>query len=137
MDIRVLLKGGKFPDQAVLDIVSAALNDEKIRPLTDHVTVSAPTEKAFSVALTYYVESGGELSLSAAASAVEGAVAAYIEWQTAKIGRDIDPSKLIQLVMNAGVKRVVVTSPVYTPVGATEAAKLGTKTVSAGGYEDE
>ena len=39
--------------------------------------------------------------------------------------------------MNAGVKRVVVTSPVYTPVGATEAAKLGTKTVSAGGYEDE
>lgn len=137
VDIRVLLKGGKFPDQAVLDIVSAALNDEKIRPLTDHVTVSAPTEKAFSVALTYYVESGGELSLSAAASAVEGAVAAYIEWQTAKIGRDIDPSKLIQLVMNAGVKRVVVTSPVYTPVGATEAAKLGTKTVSAGGYEDE
>jgi len=83
------------------------------------------------------LRAAGELSLSAAASAVEGAVAAYIEWQTAKIGRDIDPSKLIQLVMNAGVKRVVVTSPVYTPVGATEAAKLGTKTVSAGGYEDE
>ncbi|CCY18289.1 possible phage baseplate protein [Eubacterium sp. CAG:786] len=137
VDIRVLLKNGKFPDQAVLDIVSAALNDEKIRPLTDHVTVYAPTEKAFNVALTYYVESGGELSLSDAASAVESAVADYIEWQTAKIGRDIDPSKLIQLVMNTGVKRVVVTSPVYTPVGATEAAKLGTKTVSAGGYEDE
>lgn len=137
VDIRVLLKNGVFPDESTLNIVSAALNDEKIRPLTDNVTVSAPTAKTFNVALTYYVLSGGSLSLSEAADAVSGAVADYIAWQTAKIGRDIDPSKLIQLVMNAGVKRVVVTAPVYTAVGATEAAKLGTKTISAGGYEDE
>lgn len=137
VDIRVLLKGGVFPDKATLDIVSAALNDEKIRPLTDHVTVSAPTAVAFDVAFTYYVESGGALSLSEAADAVNAAVEKYITWQTAKIGRDIDPSRLIQYVMNAGVKRVVVTSPIYTAVGADEAAKLGEKAISAGGYEDE
>lgn len=137
VDIRVLLKGGVFPEKSVLDIVSAALNDEKIRPLTDHVTVSAPTAVSFDVALTYYVESGGSLSLSEAADVVNTAVENYIAWQTAKIGRDIDPSRLIQYVMNAGVKRVVVTSPVYTAVGADEAAKLGGKTISAGGYEDE
>lgn len=137
VDIRVLLKGGKFPDKSVLDIVAAALNDDKVRPLTDHVTVSAPTAKTFSIALTYYVESGGSLSLSEAADAVDEAVNEYVSWQTAKIGRDIDPSKLIQYVMNAGVKRVVVTSPVYAAVGTTEAAKLGTKTISAGGYEDD
>ncbi len=137
VDVRVLCKGGKMPDSALLGIISAALNEDKIRPLTDEVTVSAPTAKSFNVALTYYVESGSGISLTAAESAVEAAVEEYINWQTAKIGRDINPSHLIQLVMQTGIKRVVVTEPEYTAVSDTEAAQLGTKTINSGGYEGE
>lgn len=137
VDIRVLLEGGELPGDEILDIVSAALNDGRIRPLTDQVTVSAPTAKAFDVDLTYYVSSDSGMSLTSAAAAVDKAVEDYISWQTAKIGRDINPSYLIQLVMQTGIKRVEVTSPVYTQVSRTEAAQLGTKTISSGGYENE
>ena len=71
------------------------------------------------------------------------AVNSYIKWQTAKIGRDINPSKLIQMMVEAGAKRVVVTSPAFTQLSdggdnsTPELAKLGTKTVTNGGYEDE
>ena len=66
------------------------------------------------------------------------------------MGRDINPSKLIQLVMATGVKRVAVTYPVYTPLSSGDAdpgddasafvpdiAKVGTVTLTNGGYEDE
>lgn len=137
VDIRVLLEGGVLPDSELLGIVSAALNDDRIRPLTDQVTVSAPTAVSFDVAFTYYVSSDSGMSLTAAAEAVDRAVEDYISWQTAKIGRDINPSYLIQLVMQAGVKRVEVTSPVYTQLSSTQAAQPGTKTISSGGYENE
>lgn len=137
VDIRVLLEGGEVPGDELLNVVSTVLNDEKIRPLTDHVTVSAPTVKPFNIALTYYVGSDSGMSLTAAAEAVSGAVDKYVEWQTAKIGRDINPSYLIQLVMQTGVKRVALTSPEYAAVSSTEAAQLGTRTLTAGGYEDE
>lgn len=137
VDIRVLCKGGEMPDSALLGIISAALNNEKIRPLTDEVTVSAPTAKSFNINLTYYVGNDSGMSLTAAASAVAAAVDEYISWQTAKIGRDINPSYLTQLVMQVGVKRVVITEPEYTAVSDTEAAQLGTKVINAGGYENE
>lgn len=137
VDIRVLLEGGELPGDELLGIVSAALNDDRIRPLTDQVTVSAPTAKTFDVDLTYYVGSDSGMSLTSAAEAVDKAVEEYISWQTAKIGRDINPSYLIQLVMQTGVKRVEVTSPVYAKLSDTEAAQVGTKTISSGGYENE
>ncbi len=137
VDIRVLCKNGEMPDDALLGIISAALNDEKIRPLTDEVTVSAPTAKSFNINLTYYVGNDSGMSLTAAASAVAAAVDEYIKWQTAKIGRDINPSYLTQLVMETGVKRVVITEPEYAAVSDIEAAQLVTKVINAGGYENE
>ena len=38
----------------------------------------------------------------------------YIQWQSAKLGRDINPSKLHALLMQAGVKRVEISSPLFT-----------------------
>lgn len=137
VDIRVLCDGGTMPTTELLGIVSDALNDDRIRPLTDSVVVSAPTAISFDVDITYYVESGSGMSLTAAAEAVEKAVDEYTTWQTAKIGRDINPSYLISLVMKSGIKRVEVASPVFTQVSDTQAAQLGSKTINAGGYESE
>ena len=38
----------------------------------------------------------------------------YIAWQSGKLGRDVNPSKLISLLMQTGIKRVDVRSPVFT-----------------------
>lgn len=137
VDIRVLCEGGKLPDEELIGIISDVLNDSKIRPMTDQVIIQAPTVQNFNVDITYYVDSKGGISLADAETAVNNAVDSYISWQTAKIGRDINPSYLTQLVMQAGIKRVEVNSPVYTPISGTEVAQLGTRTVNSGGYEDE
>ena len=68
---------------------------------------------------------------------VAQAVADYQTWQRA-IGRDINPSKLVALVMEAGAKRVTVTAPTYTAVAATKVSALqGEAVISYGGLEDD
>ena len=70
-------------------------------------------------------------------AAVAQAVADYQTWQRA-IGRDINPSKLVALVMEAGAKRVTVTAPTYTAVAATKVSALqGEAVISYGGLEDD
>ena len=53
------------------------------------------------------------------------------------MGRDINPSKLVELMMAAGIKRVDVREPVFRVVENTHVAKLGDKNVINGGNENE
>ena len=39
---------------------------------------------------------------------------AFIAWQSGKLGRDINPSKLYQMLMDAGIKRLELQEPVFT-----------------------
>lgn len=137
VDVRVLCKGGKLPSEELIHDILNALNDEKVRPLTDLVAVSAPKAISFNITLTYFINDGSGMSITSAENEVMTAVDKYIDWQTAKIGRDINPSYLIQLVMQTGIKRVEVTEPSFRTVGNTEAAQLGTITVKCGGYEND
>ena len=68
----------------------------------------------------------------------------YIAWQGGKFGRDINPSKLVSMLMAvAGVKRVEVTSPVFADFAdgsdgaAPEIAMVEEVSVINGGLEDE
>lgn len=79
-----------------------------MRPLTDIVTVSMPEEDPFEIDLTYYINRNSQASTSIIERDTRAAVEEYIQWQTGKMGRDINPSYLIQLIMAAGVKRVEV-----------------------------
>ena len=68
---------------------------------------------------------------------VAAAVEQYKIWQRA-IGRDINPSQLVRMVMDAGAKRVTVTAPTYTTVDATKVSALqGEAVISYGGLEDD
>ena len=61
----------------------------------------------------------------------------YKTWQRA-IGRDVNPSQLTHMVMEAGAKRVTVTAPAYTVVGKTKVSALqGAAVVTYGGLEDD
>ena len=143
VNIYVLMQDGTPAGTEIKNAVLAACNDDEARPLTDYVVVDDPDLVTFNVNLTYYVSQDSAASMTAVTNAVNAAVEDYIKWQTAKIGRDLNPSKLIQMVVEAGAKRVVVTSPVYTHLDdggnntTPQLAKLGTKTVTNGGYEDE
>jgi phage-related baseplate assembly protein len=136
VDVRVLLKDGQEATETILQEIEDALNASDIRPLTDIVTVSTPDEVNFSVDVTFYIAQPNANSAAAIDAAVRQAVADYITWQTAKMGRDINPSYLIQMMMEAGAKRVVVTQPTYAAIGDIEVAKLTTSTVTNGGLED-
>lgn len=138
-----LLKDGTLAGSELKAAILAACNSEDVRPLTDLVEVADATEVDYNISFTYYVPSDTGKSQTQMTADVEAAVQQYIDWQCAKFGRDINPDKLRELLYAAGVKRVVITSPAFTVLKngsddtAPEVAKIGTKTIINGGYEDE
>lgn len=135
--IEFILDGGVLPNSAMVSSLASYLADENIRPLTDNVTVQAPSTSTFNVTVTYYINRSDASKAATIQAAVSQAVSDYVTWQQSKIGRDINPDKLISLMEAAGAKRVTVTYPVYTVISAGTVAQLGTKSVTYGGLEDD
>lgn len=130
------LDGGILPTESDCTAMQTYLSDRTIRPVADRVTVSAPSEQSYSIALTYYISRADSAQAATIQAAVGKAIDEYAAWQRS-IGRDVNPSELIYRIMAAGARRVALTSPAYATVEATKIAKLVTKTVSYGGLEDE
>ena len=143
VDIYALMDDGTIATDTVKALILAACNDDKVRPLTDLVSVKNPAQVDYNIALTYYIPSDTTVSAAEIKAQVDAAVADYAKWQCAKLGRDINPSKLISLLMQTGIKRVALTSPVFTTLRdgsddtTPQVASVGTITATNGGYEDE
>lgn len=136
VDIRILLQDGELATEAFLEETREKLNVDDIRPLTDFVTVSNPETVSFSVDVTFYITKGSSTSPSVIETNVREAVDSFIKWQTEKMGRDINPSYLTQMIMEAGAKRVEVRQPVFQTIAATEVGRVTGKIVLNGGLED-
>lgn len=136
VDVRVLLEGGALPGSELLQIVSNALSDRTKRPLTDNVTVQAPTVTSYNINVTYYIDTDDIDQETAIQNKVTAAVDDFVLWTKSKIGRDINPSELIRKIVNAGAKRVTVTSPTFTALDPTHVGVANTVTVQYGGTED-
>ena len=137
VDIVFIMSDGKTPGAEMINGLKEYLNGKTRRPMTDLVNVSAPAEVTYTVDLTYYINRSDSARAVAIQEAVQTAVADYLTWQRT-IGRDINPSKLVALVMAAGAKRVTVTTPTYTTVDAIKVSALsGSPTISYGGLEDD
>jgi phage-related baseplate assembly protein len=137
VEVVPLLIGGQIPGQDVLDAVADVLNDRYIRPLTDKVSVRAPTAVTYNTTAMYYINRSRAAEVTSIQSAVVAAVDAYHVWQRSKLGRHINPSELIARIMAAGAMRVVVTAPVYKELTAVQVAQEGTATISYGGLVDD
>lgn len=137
VDVRVLLSGGQLPGEEILKEVLEILNADKVRPLTDHVSVAAPETVPYDINFTYWTQEGGAVSDETVAENIAAAVRTFKEWQGAKMGRDVNPSYLISLLMQAGAKRVKVRSPVDTVVPDNAVALIGETAVVNGGAESE
>lgn len=139
VDVRILLQNSERPTEAVLEEIEEALNASDVRPLTDLVMVSAPEEDPFEIDVTFYIERNTQASSSIIERDARQAVENYIEWQTSKMGRDINPSYLVQQMMGAGVKRVEVRKPEFQIVEETHVAKIVRESMQIlnGGVENE
>lgn len=143
VNIYALMDDGTIAGTTIKNAISAACNADEVRPLTDLVSVLDPSTVSYNINLTYYIATDSLIPVTDIEAAVANAVSEYVKWQSAKLGRDINPSKLWQLLMQTGIKRAVITSPTFQVMsdgadGSTpQLAVLGTKTVTNGGYEDE
>lgn len=136
--ITPILYGGAIPTQEILDKVLAACSADDVRPLTDNVTVAAPTTVEYDIELTYYTTAANEAKCVRAVEGSDGAIARYIYWQGSALNRDINPDYLRKLILSpegdedlVGADRVTITKPTYEELDSTEVAKFsGSLTIS-------
>ena len=137
VDIVFIMADGSTPGEEMIEGLEGYLQGKTIRPMTDLVRVAAPQEVQYTINLTYYINRSDSAQAVTIQQEVAAAVEQYKTWQRA-IGRDINPSQLIRMVMDAGAKRVSVTAPAYTTVAATKVSALqGEATITYGGLEDD
>lgn len=137
VDIVFIMADGSTPGEEMIEGLEGYLQGKTIRPMTDLVWVAAPQEVTYTINLTYYINRSDSAKAVTIQAAVAQAVADYQTWQRA-IGRDINPSQLVRMIMDAGAKRVTVTAPTYTAVDATKVSALqGDAVISYGGLEDD
>lgn len=137
VDIVFIMADGSTPGEEMIEGLEGYLQGKTIRPMTDLVRVAAPQEVQYTINLTYYINRSDSAKAVTIQAAVAQAVEDYQAWQRA-IGRDINPSKLVAMVMEAGAKRVTVTAPTYTAVDATKVSAIqGSAVVTYGGLEDD
>lgn len=137
VNIIVLLKNGVIPEEKLITQLQEYLNGDSIKTLTDKVVVAAPSVKKYDINLTYYINKSERSKALLIQKNVEKAIDEYILWQNSKIGRDINPDKLIEKIIAAGAKRVAVSSPIYQACNQTEVPQLANKSITYGGIEDD
>lgn len=137
VDIVFVMADGSLPSAEMISAMSQHMSAETLRPMNDLVTVHAPAEVKYTVSLTYYINQSDNNRAVAIQQAVSAAVDSYVAWQR-KIGRDINPSKLLVLVMGAGAKRAQITAPIFTAIPADSIASIdGAASITYGGLEDD
>lgn len=135
VNVYPLLQSG-LPDDAALDLVRARLGDEKVRPLTDWVTVDAPTRVAYSVAVLVKGRQGA--AESATVAAVSDSLTAYAARLRGTLGTDLVPSQWSERAQRiAGVYQVSVDQPVLRVLEANEWPDCDGVTVTWEGYGDD
>lgn len=131
-----LLVGGEVPGEEILAEVQKELSADSVRPLTDYVQTRAPTVVSYDISATYYIDDDADAAT--VQTTVTAAVSNFAAWQRARLGRDINPSRLVQMLMGvSGVKRVDVTKPAFTVLSNTQVAHEKTVNVVMAGSEGE
>ena len=129
-----LMTGGALPDEETLQKVLDVLADD-VRPMTDKVQAFAPEIVEYAVELKYYCTKDDEASTIQTIEGDGGAIDQYNAWQTAALGRSINPDQLRRFILapteGTGALRVDVVRPTYTELSKSQVARLsGTPVVT-------
>jgi len=139
VDVIVMLKGGVIPDidGPELEAVANVLNGEKIRPLTDKVNVLPVSTFEIDYTVTWFITTEQAVQYTAVEERLRAAVAEYEAWQIERIGRDVNPDRLIQLCLAAGAKRVEIGGMEFTELGRTTVAHINSREIIFGAVESD
>ena len=145
VNIFAIMTNGEIADDGTKNAILEAYKDDKDRPLTNIVEVLDPMIVDFNIELTYYIDRSSQKSAAEIEAAINSAVDEYADWQCKKIGRDINPSRLMWLLKDTGAKRIDIKSPVFTSLrdGSDRLTPQTAHTdrtkavIVNGGYEDE
>lgn len=94
--------------EALLDKVAATLNAERVRPMTDQVTVLSASIIPYSITAQLVLYPGPDSAV--VEQAARDAMQAYATG-VARIGYDVSLSGIYQALHQPGVQRVILTSP--------------------------
>ncbi|MGR3435273.1 MAG: baseplate assembly protein [Shimia sp.] len=126
-------EGDGTPTAELLAIVSSVLNDDEVRPLTDHVTVQPPVLTTFDINATLTLYPGPDATI--VADAARSALASYLDAQ-ARLGRDVTRAGIIGALVQPGVQNVDLVAPVADiVVAASEVAFAEQVNVAIGGRD--
>jgi phage-related baseplate assembly protein len=112
--LTILLQDGAFPNQAMLDLVYAAVNPDTIRDLCAYVHVQAPEPVAYSIWVDYYIDSSKANQITQVQSDVNLAVQDWVNANKLNLKGSINPSTLVVAMMNAGASYVMISQPAHT-----------------------
>lgn len=136
VQVYVLLKNGVLPEAEMLQAVYKTLSAEDKRPLTDYVSVLPPQVESYDVDISYWISVEDQTQAAQIVEAAEAAVQDYIEYQSSRIGLDINPDELIYRLKSAGVKRIEVCSPAFKVLDKFSVAQVGDVTAEFMGVEE-
>lgn len=136
VDVYVMMQDGQIPDMEQLEDMQEYLENKNRKPMTDKVVVKAPTVNEYAIDATYYIAQSDRGSVDAVKEKIEAACKAYQDWQMEVIGRDLNPSQLTYLLVNAGACHVVIRSPVWTEIDGASISKATSVKLEYGGIKD-
>lgn len=123
--------GGELPDEDILADVLAACSADDVKPLTDVVTVEAPTVESYDIELTYWTTKANEAEVVKNVEGAGGAIDRYVYWQGSALNQDINPDELWKRIVLpdwgenlTGATRAVITKPEYKELPSTTVAKF-------------
>lgn len=120
-------------DQTLLDVVSAAVNADDVRPLTDQVSVNSATIKTYAIEASLVLLEGPDASL--VQESAQKAIEAYVSLHH-RLGHDITLSGIFAALHQEGVHSVELATPTATiEVDMHEAAFCTSITLSIGGRD--
>lgn len=130
----ILTKSGRATEDQIT-AYQDLIDNADFRPLTDKVTVESATPVTYGVDIKYYISKKDASKVTTIRMAIEDAIDRFVAEQESEIGKDINPSALIQGVMNAGACRVNIYAPDYTQVGDTNYSSKTYRTTQYMGLE--
>ena len=120
----------------ILNAIAEHLNDRTVRPLTDLLTVRVPTINEYVLDVKYWISREDVTAAAEIEQSARDAVDEFVEWQRSRLGRDLNPSKLVHLMLTAGVKRVEIISPQFQATDKFTVSIPSSVTATFAGLED-
>lgn len=122
IEIYILLKDRDLATESFIEGLSEYINNPDIKAITDHITIKNVERVEYSIDVEYSICNSDISALNIIQQDVKSNIYEYTEWQSQKIGRDIDIQKLISYIIQAGGRKIRVNSPSVKTITNTQIA---------------